>query len=307
VSAVRVSVPASTANLGPGFDALGLALELRNEIEMELRGDERRIEIEGEGAEELPRDSTNLIFRCVDALLEHSGRAGAGLAVVARNRIPLASGLGSSAATAVGALAAANRLFGAGLDAGALLGLAARIEGHADNAAASLYGGLNLCVADRDRPLVRTVSVPAQRVVVVTPDFGLSTGETRAALPRQVSLSDAVFNIGRALLVVEALRSADWELLGRAVADRLHQPHRAARIPGYADVTAAARSAGAAAVAISGGGPSLAAFCPDGHQRIGDAMIAAWRGHGIGARCFVLDVAERGLSWDPLASPAAPH
>jgi len=298
VSAVRVSVPASTANLGPGFDALGLALELRNEIEMELAGDGRRIEIEGEGAAELARDSTNLIFRCVDALLEHTGRAAAGLRVVARNRIPLASGLGSSAATAVGALAAANRLMGAGLDDGVVLGLATKIEGHADNAAPSLYGGLNLCASDRDRPLVRTLSLPRQRVVVVTPDFGLPTGETRAALPKQVSLADAVFNIGRALLVVEALRSADWELLGRVMADRLHQPHRATRIPGYAEVAEAARRAGAAAVAISGGGPSLAAFCAASHEAVGEAMVGAWRAHGIGARPFVLEVAEQGLRWE---------
>jgi len=298
MSVVRVSVPASTANLGPGFDALGLALELRNEIEMEPTDSGRSIEVEGEGAGELPRDGSNLIFRAVDALLEHTGHGGGGLRVVARNRIPLAAGLGSSAATALGALAAANRVFATGLDDAAVLALAVRLEGHADNAAASQHGGLNLVVSDRDRPLVRRVGIPPQRVVVVTPDFGLSTGETRAALPRQVSLQDAVFNIGRALMVVEALRSADWELLGRAVADRLHQPHRAARIPGYAEVAEAGRRAGAVAVALSGGGPSLAAFGPDRHEAIGEAMVAAWRESGIGARPFVLEVAEQGLRWE---------
>lgn len=300
MSRVRVSVPASTANLGPGFDALGLALDLRNEIEMAFAdAPERRLAVEGEGADALPRDASNLIFRSVDALLAASGRSGRGLRVVARNRIPLASGLGSSAATTVGALAAANRLFAAGLDDAALLGLATRLEGHADNAAAALHGGLNLVVADPGggAPLVRKVAIPPQRLVVVTPDFGLPTQETRAALPRQVPLADAAFNIGRALLVVEALRDGDWALLGRALEDRLHEPHRAARIPGYDAVVEAARRAGAVAVAISGGGPSLAAFCSGSHEAVAAAMVAAWRDHGLDARPFALDVDGRGLVW----------
>jgi homoserine kinase len=297
LSRVRVSVPASTANLGPGFDALGLALELRNEIEMERADAGRRIEIEGEGAGELPRDSGNLIFRCVDALLERGGLPGSGLRVVARNAIPLAAGLGSSAATVVGALTAANRLYSAGLSPTEILVLAAGIEGHADNAAASLHGGLAIVATEGEQPLVRTLSLPPQRLVVVTPDFGLSTGETRAALPRQVPLEDAVFNLGRALLVVEALRDGDWALLGRAMDDRLHQPHRALRIPGYAEVCEAARRAGAAAVAISGAGPSLAAYGPESHAAVGEAMREAWRQRGVGARAFVLDVAERGVVW----------
>jgi homoserine kinase len=291
---VRVVVPASTANLGPGFDCLGLALSLHNEVELSLADSGLRVENEGEGASELPTGEENLIVRAARRLFEHVGKDVSGLHVRAVNRIPLAAGLGSSAATVVGALVAADRLVEAKLDQEQLLRLAYEMEGHVDNAAASLFGGLVLVAPDGPAALTRRVEIPPPRVVVTTPEFGLSTGSMREALPAQVPFEDAVFNMGRALMVVEALRTADYALLAAALRDRLHQSARSAHIRGYADVVSGALSAGASGAAISGAGPSLIAFAPSAHEAIAGAMVDAWRAVGIGARARILDVAPQG-------------
>lgn len=292
---VRVAVPASTANLGPGFDCLGLALGLHNELELET-AEGFEVSSEGEGADRLPGDERNMIVRAARRLYEHIGEPLPGLRVRATNRIPLAAGLGSSAATAVGALAGAARLAGAELGEAELLELAVELEGHADNAAASLLGGLVLVASGPEGTETRYVAIPPRRVVVATPGFGLSTAEMRAALPATVPLADAVFSMGRALLVVEALRAGDDGLLEKVLEDRLHQSHRGARIEGYAAVVAAARAAGALGVTISGAGPSLLAFCAAAHEEVGAAMVGAWRSAGVPARSRVLDVSAGGVT-----------
>jgi homoserine kinase len=295
VKSVRLNVPASTANLGPGFDALGLALELRNTVEMESIEEGLVVEIEGEGADELPRDAENLMVKAARILFDRVGRKPKGLKLKAVNRIPLRSGLGSSAAAVVGALAAANVLVNGGLSTDVLLQLALDLEGHADNAAASFYGGLNVVAATEGEVLVRQIPIPSIRVAVALPSFGLSTQSMRQALPKEVPLKDAAANIGHALLTVEALRSGDYALLGRVMTDRLHQAHRARHIPGFEQVVRAARQAGAAAVALSGAGPSLVAFAPSGHDRIARAMVEAWAGAGIEARDLTMPVAEQSV------------
>ncbi len=295
---VIVSVPASTANLGAGFDCLALALELRNRIEVTDLGSGTGLElrVEGEGADQLPRDGRNLMVRAMERVFQVVGRRPAGrLSLRAVNGIPLGSGLGSSAATIVGGLAAANALVQGGLDSAALLRLAYELEGHPDNVAAAVYGGLVLVSAEGDVLQAQAVPVLPLRVVIALPALRLSTAEARAALPAQVPLADAVFNVGHALFTVQALASGDEALLRWAVADRLHQPYRQKLIPGFAAVEAAARAAGAAAVALSGAGPSLVAFAGEGHAAIAAAMEAAFGAHGLAARTFVLPVAKEGV------------
>jgi homoserine kinase len=298
---VTITTPASTANLGAGFDCLALALELRNSIEVsdEGEGSGLALAVEGEGADSVPRDERNLIVRAMERVFAVTGRRPVGrLRLHAVNRIPLGSGMGSSAATIVGGLAAANALVQGGLDRPALLRLAYALEGHPDNVAAAVYGGLVLVSADEDVLRAQAVPVPPVQVVIALPDVRLSTAEARAALPAQVPLADAVFNVGHALFTVQALARGDEALLGWAMADRLHQPYRQKLIPGFAAVEAAARQAGASAVALSGAGPSLVAFAPDRHAAIAQAMQAAFNAHGRACRTFVLPVATQGVIAD---------
>ena len=296
-SRVRVRIPASTANLGPGFDCLGLALGLYNTVEMTRLepGEGLQIEIEGEGADRLNADSSNLIFRAADAACEVIGHGPIGLRLKAINGIPTGSGMGSSAAAAVGGLVAANALCGGILSRPDLLRLATKIEGHPDNAAAALFGGLTMVSAVEDELMHASLEVPPLKVAIALPNVRLSTAEAREALPKNVPLKDAVFNLGRTAFVVQALQRGDYDMLGWAMTDKLHQPYRRKLIPGFDAAVIAARTAGASAVALSGAGPSVAAFAPDKHYEIADAMKAAFESAGVSCRTFVLPVDRQGV------------
>ncbi len=296
-SRVRVLVPASTANLGPGFDCLGLALSLYNSVEMTALdpAEGLQVEIEGEGADRLSADSNNLIVRSANAIWEKIGCGPVGVRIKAHNDIPLGSGMGSSAAAVVAGSAAANALAGGPLSRSDLLRLATQIEGHPDNAAAALFGGLTMVSATGDELLYATLEVPPLKVAIALPGIRLSTIEAREALPKNVPLQDAVFNIGRAAFVVRALQLGDYEMLGFAMTDKLHQPYRRKLIPGFDAAVSAARTTGAAAVALSGAGPGLAAFAPDHHWDIANAMKAAFESKGVTCRIFVLPVDRQGV------------
>jgi homoserine kinase len=287
----RIRVPASAANLGPGFDSLALALDLTNELEVERTDSGLELTIEGSGQNALPRDASNLICRAALRLFRELGVKPLGLRLRSVNRIPLGSGLGSSAAAIVAGLLAADAVAGAGLSRDELLKVASSMEGHLDNAAASIHGGL---VIAGEGPLVCQVPIGDLQVAVVVPNLNLPTNQMRLALPRNVPLADAAFNLGRAAMVVEALRRGDFELLSRAMEDRLHQPYRTPSIPGYEAARAAALRAGAAAVALSGAGPGLIAFAPHGLASIAEAMAQAFLSHGLAAERFVLRPAPQG-------------
>ena len=292
---VSVSVPASTANLGAGFDCLALALGLRNTVEFWEIQQGLEIDVEGEGEDQVPLDSTNLVVRAAEKVFDKVGKRPAGLRVHNINAIPLGVGLGSSAAAIVGGLAAANALVDGGLSRHALLRLAHEIEGHPDNAAAALFGGLALVSASGEELLVQSLAVPALKAAIAVPHIRLSTAAARAVLPEHVPLSDAVFNLGHALFTVQALVSGDQALLRWAIADRLHQPYRKKLIPGYDTVVSEARKAGAGAVALSGAGPSLVAFATEKHAEIAGAMKAAFEASGVACRTFVLPVDQQGV------------
>ena len=296
----KILVPATTANLGPGFDCLGMALSLYNEVELTAASASSHapleIGIDGEGASELPCDASNLIVQAAQRVFDRVGHQPRELQLRSINRIPLMSGLGSSSAAIVGGLVAANELTGNPLSRDELLALAIEIEGHPDNVAPALLGGLVIVASDERGPIVDKVEVPEMRVVVATPDLRVSTDDARHILPQTISRADAIFNLGRAALVVQALARGDFDLLGRAMDDRLHQPYRRHLITGYDDVIGAAKSAGAAAVAISGSGPSLIAFAPDDHDAIAEATRQAFATHGVEARTWILNVDRVGAS-----------
>ncbi|MEK7388179.1 MAG: homoserine kinase [Elusimicrobiota bacterium] len=295
---VLVSAPASTSNLGPGFDCLGLALDLRNELTLELvegRGADI-VNIEGEGAESLPRNATNLLVRAARMVLPK--RLPGRLVFTARNRIPLARGLGSSAASAVAGLWAGAHLLGTlQRSEDDLEDLAVALEGHPDNVAPCVHGGLTASLLERGRSRASRLNIhPSFYGVVGIPKFQLSTKTARRALPRTVSLSDAVFNSSRAIMLVRALETGRKHGLAELMADRLHQPYRARLIPGLTAALSAAVKAGAAGAALSGSGPSVFAFVTgDGARRVGAAIVRAFSTNNIAARALELAVDHRGI------------
>ncbi|MFV2062102.1 MAG: homoserine kinase [Chloroflexota bacterium] len=267
---VSVDVPATSANLGAGFDALALALDLRSLIHLEVVAPDSEpevlVSIDGEGAGHLPAGKRN---RFIVALLE--GLAAGGLAepelgwrVHMENNIPVARGLGSSASAVVAALVAADDLLGDKLGPERILELAAASEGHADNAAAAIYGGLCVVADVEGRPRAVRIEPPARlHAAMFIPDKPLSTAAMRAALPESVPFADAVHNIGAAALAVAALGQDRLELLDAATADRLHEPYRAQAYPELPELIAAARSAGALGACLSGAGSTVIAFSDD--------------------------------------------
>ncbi len=301
-------MPATSANLGPGFDCLGLALELRNEITFSATGERAAVDsttyhvtVEGVDAGKVPPDRSNLAIVAAEAVFQLVGRRPAQVSVCLNNRIPVGSGLGSSSSAIVGGLVAANALVGGGLSTDQLLHLAVEMEGHPDNVAPAMMGGLVLGVLPDeihgpDRLIVRRWDPPPWTAVVVLPDFHLLTSEARAALPLTAERSDVIFNSSRLALLLHAMTSGDIGCLRVAMGDRLHQPYRLMLIPGAAEAYRAAYEAGAAGVALSGAGPSLIAFTTAGGQAIGQAMKEAFAAAGLSSRMWLLNPTAQGAA-----------
>lgn len=288
-STVTVHVPGSSANLGPAFDCLALALDIRNEVHFALGGEGLKIEISGEGAAKLPRNEKNLIYRAFQRLYEEvSQPLPQGLHIQYTQRVPPGSGLGSSAAARLAGLLGANELLGQPLKADMILQLGAELEGHADNFAASQFGGLVLITRDEWRFSAQQLECAPLQAVFILPDLQFGTRESRGALPKDLPMASAVFNIGKSLQTAEALRKGDIQALATAMQDKLHQPYRLPLILGAAEALVAARKAGAAA-ALSGAGPGLIAFIEEGGEKVvSEAMRAAFEGRGVKAREFLL-------------------
>lgn len=252
---MKVRVPASSANLGPGFDCFGMAWQLYNELDFELGGEGLSVS----GCDYRYANEDNWAYVAYKAVLERCGLSPSGLHIhFAQSDIPIGRGLGSSSALLVAGVMAANELHGLGLSKKELLDVATVLEGHPDNVAPALYGGLSASAMVAGKPV--TVSYPVSERLHFTaliPPFELSTLEARRVLPHQVPRADAVFNVSRAALLLNALGSGDVELLRVSMDDRLHQPYRIPLIPGYDITRGLAHSCGAAATCISGAGPTL--------------------------------------------------
>ncbi len=258
-----VGAPATVANLGPGFDALALAVDLRNEVEADTDA-APTVTVEGEGAGELPEDASNLVFRAMAWLAREAGGSLPPFALRCRNRIPLERGLGSSAAAVVSGLVLADRLLGTALDPDRLLEVAVDIEGHPDNVVACLRGGAVVAYLSRSGwRAERLTPHPDLRLAVLIPEHErLPTADARRVLPREVPLADAAFNAGRAALAVLALTERP-ALLPEALEDRLHQQRRLPLVPGARALFEELRAAGLP-VCVAGAGPALLAFESDG-------------------------------------------
>ncbi|KAB2954618.1 homoserine kinase [Heliorestis acidaminivorans] len=284
---VRVKVPATTANLGPGFDTIGMALELYNIVELSLLApDELVVEVEGEGVANIPRDETNIVIKVIRQVFKKAKKNPSGFKLKLINHIPVARGLGSSAAALVGGAVAANELCGNALSDQEILEIVTDFEGHPDNVAPALFGGVVVSAQMKSEQGTEVVSrkIPPPyglKAVVAIPDFHLATKSARSVLPAQVPFEDAVFNLSRVSMVIMAFIHNDWDLLSKMMEDRLHQPYRQALIPGMTEVFEEARQAGAIAAMLSGAGPTLIAFGLEDTQEIAEAMEKAFLRHGV--------------------------
>ncbi|MHC1741163.1 MAG: homoserine kinase [Anaerolineaceae bacterium] len=294
-----VRVPATTANLGPGFDCLGLALDLWNEVVVSVEGQALSIEIEGVGSDSLPQDSSNAIFR---ALFSYAAKFNkslpSGLRLSCKNRIPLGSGLGSSAAAVVAGILAASSILDIPNEISYQLDFAVKHEGHPDNVAPCLMGGLVVSGKKDSHFVAKSLPISALNMVIVHPFFVFPTKVAREVLPRQVSYSDSVFNIYHSVLTCEALRTDNLELLKFAMQDRIHQPYRLPLIPGAKNAIEAAKSVGAITVVLSGAGPSLLAISPNPETNlaISSAMQREFLQAGLTSEVFFPKISFKGAS-----------
>ncbi|MCH8063769.1 MAG: homoserine kinase [Chloroflexi bacterium] len=266
--------------MGPGFDCLGMALDIWNSIQIDLGP--AGMEIEGEGADSLPRDRQNLVFECFTRVFEEIGHPVPEISMVCRNEIPLGRGLGSSAAAVVGGLAAANHICGGALSPERLLELAVEIEGHPDNVTAAMLGGCTIVVKGECGLVTADVPFPDEiSAVLFIPDQPMPTDEARGLLDDEVSREDAVYNIGRTALLVRALTTGDLSQLAIATEDRLHQPARQSIFFPMKNIFRAALSAGALGVFLSGAGSSVLAFAREREFTIGYEMADAASKSGV--------------------------
>jgi homoserine kinase len=279
---------------------MGLALDLWNTFELHYGGDTIQVESHGEGSQGLPTDATNLIPSIMAS--ELGACMPKAFKIVCHNTIPVASGLGSSStAVLAGVLFAESvrrSLEGqdpSQLDLERVLARAVAVEGHGDNVAPALLGGFVIVVPDESGVLTKRIPHVPMKTVVCVPDFAYLTSQARAALPETYSKADAIYNIGRAMLVAEALRGGNDKLLADAMNDRIHEPYRLPAIPGALQARTAAREAGAICVSLSGAGPGMIAFAREGFDQIGKAMKDAFSAAGLTSRYWILDATDQGV------------
>ena len=303
---VVVEVPATTANLGPGFDCLGAALELGNRFELRViegGGDRFDLIIEGSEGAHLRGGPDNLIYRSAQRVWKEAGQEPVALEARVQLAVPPARGLGSSATAIVAGLIGANALVGEPLSKEKLLELAIDIEGHPDNVVPSLVGGLCLTAraASNRWRVVRCEWASSVQAVVAIPSIRLSTSEARRAMPRSIPISDAVINLGALTLLLQGLRTGNGDLIADGMHDRIHEPYRWGLIQGGKAVREAALEAGAWGCVISGAGPTLLALASASVAvAVSEAMVEAWHREGVSSRGEVLQPQYAGSSWGHL-------
>ncbi len=302
-SSFEVRVPASTANLGAGFDCLGLALEMYLSVRASLlAGTTSRTVARSRGVRgtsELPSSpDENLIFRAMRHTAEREGFQLPRVRLAVQNEIPVAGGLGSSAAATVAGVALGFSVTGRPIPKDAVLRYAAEMEGHPDNVAAALLGGLvvTLTRSDGNVIAIRKRWPKVIRLIVVTPNLKLETKKSRAVLPQSVSRADAVHNLQRSTLFIAALEDRRYDLLWDAMQDRLHQTARQALIPGLSEILALPRSPGLLGVALSGAGPSVVALATERFEEIGKTIARCFERHDLAPTIRNLEAAQEGIA-----------
>jgi len=291
-----VHVPATSANLGPGYDVIGMALEIYNRFEVTIGGPDRvSIEVEGEGAGELPADENNLIYEAFIAGCEMAGIKPPNIHIRQFNSIPLNRGMGSSATAVLGGLMIAGEIAGDRLDNETMLQKAIEMEGHPDNLMAAYMGGI--VIIYKEGPTYRGAKfMPSNPLVavLVIPDIQVSTKRARELLPDSYPIEDVVTNLRNISLLTLAFQSGNYGLLREAMKDRIHQPYRAELIPGFFDVVKAAEEKGAFGCAISGSGSTVIALCNENADEIADAMMSVFESRSIKCRSIQTQISGRG-------------
>ncbi|MDD5686295.1 MAG: homoserine kinase [Elusimicrobia bacterium] len=300
---IKIKIPATTSNFGAGYDVLGAALKLYNEIEVNIvqcpksnvRG--LKIDIEGEGEEKLPRDEKNIVWQAMKKVFDILHITHNTLHIRFINHIPLARGLGSSAAARLGGFIAANKICGSKLSDNEIIQMVTKLEGHPDNVVPSLFGGLCVCNYNGKDIKCTKIKMPGDlKAVLCIPDFEVSTDKARKILPKMISREDAVFNSSRVGFFLSAIIQKKYNLLGTAMEDRLHQPYRKKLIPGMEEVFSSAKKSGAYGVCISGSGSTILSLSS---QRlsvgIGKSMQRAFAGHRIKSKYIVCDFDNKGV------------
>lgn len=302
---VSVKVPATTANLGPGFDCLGLALPIYNTITVEetiMPGTGVEINIIDETNEQdiisIPTDENNIVYKAIELLYNSIGQTPDELKITINTHIPIARGLGSSAAVAVGGLLAANKLLGSPADEAALLSIASEIEGHPDNVTPAIVGGFVLASLEEDGSVVyRKLPWPKDwKITVCIPDYELATDIARSVIPEEIPLKDAIFNLKRSAMLVEAVNSADKELMKFALSDRLHQPYREKLVPGMKEIKEVLKhEENVMGCVLSGAGPALLVVSYGNNlNKIKEIISKTWLDMGVKSQVYTLDIEENG-------------
>ena len=299
---MKVQIPASTSNLGPGFDTLGLALNRYLFVSASLGHEQAKtpaISVTGNGREHIATDARNLVYcgmlALAKAVEKPPAEVFAGLQLRLENGIPSCGGVGGSGAAIAGGIFLANEMLRTNLSTEAMLRIAVELEGHPDNVSAALMGGLTINSFDDEDLHCRSIKITGPiAVVTCSPNFQVLTHQARQILPREISLRDAVVNIENVAALVAALIEGDFEALRYVTGDRLHERYRAGLIPGYEDVRKAALGAGALSFNISGSGPTVFSFATENMQEIGEAMEKAFAAHGKMAKYEIMTIENTG-------------
>ncbi len=305
---VSVRVPATSANLGPGFDCFGLALPIYNTITIEetvLPGSGIEINIIADTNdtsnmffEDIPRDENNLAYKAIELLYNSIGQVPSELKINIQSGIPITRGLGSSASVIVGALLAANKLHGFPADETALISIATEVEGHPDNVTPAILGGVVFSSLEDDGSIIyRKLQWPEDwDLTVCIPDFELSTSISRSVIPKDIPLPDAVYNLKHSAMLIYAIETADEELMSRALNDKIHQPYRVKLIPGMAEIMEKFKNEqGVLGCVLSGAGPTLLVISKNySTEKIKSITKEIWNGFGISADVRTLKVEEQG-------------
>lgn len=304
---VSVKVPATSANLGPGFDCFGLALPIYNTITVEetvypTTGLEINVFTDKENQPNdfhIPTDSSNIVYKAIELLYAYTGQTPPAMRININADIPIAKGLGSSASVIVGGIVASNKLLGNPADLEALLSIANEIEGHPDNIAPAMLGGFVLSSAEDDgRVAYRKIEWPQEwKLTVCIPDYELSTSISRSVLPEEVAIKDAAYNAKRCAMFIEALHTKDAELMKLAMSDKLHQPHRVRLVPGLDDIIGRLKhEENVIGTVLSGAGPSMLVISQGNNvENIREKINDIWHGHGVRADIRTVNIETNGL------------
>ena len=294
---VKIMVPATTANLGAGFDSFGMALSLYNIIELEVVSSGLFIDV-GKTMN-VPADERNLLYCSIRETLMEMGLKVPGLRIRQRNGIPVTRGLGSSAACRVGGIMAANYISGGKLSQKDMLQIATRMETHPDNVAPAIFGGFTIAYMEGKKVDCMRLDVASNmKAAVFVPDFTLQTRRSRSVLPGQVSRQDAIFNASRAAIMAAAIATGREDMLRLGAQDRLHQPYRKGMIPGFDFLVRKAYEAGAKAVFLSGAGPSVVALITQDYEKFQKAMEGYMTQKMPGWRILMEEICAKGASWE---------